>query len=125
MEVLSQLLNQLSPGQLLEDPGSAESSIYVNLLVVLAPAAVLGFLMSYRPQLFAGENALHARLLHQYGSALAWIAVLGIIAVALRDTNAPFFATRSWTALNVLALLVLVGHFLHYRLAGYGADAAQ
>lgn len=126
MDILADLLLfQLSPAHLFDDPAPAESSLYRDLLFVLGSAAVLGLLLSLRPQLFAGPNLLHQRILRRYGTWLGWIALVGILVIGLRYTNAPFFSKRLWTLLDVLALLLLAGHGVRYRLTQYPDDAAQ
>jgi hypothetical protein len=124
MDAFIELLSQLSPGHLFEDPPRVESSLYVDLLFVLGSAFALGLLANYRPELFFPANPLNARILKRYGSALAWLAGFGVLAMALRYSGAPFFAKRIWTVLDVAALIVLAGHFVHYRLTGYAEDRA-
>ncbi len=125
MDFIADALWQFSPGRLFEDPGPAESGLYINLLFVLASTLTLGLLLALRPHLLVGGDSLKSQLMRSYGSWLAWISATGIGVILLRFSGAPFFSKRIWTLAIILGLLALGIHFLRYRLTTYPHDRAQ
>lgn len=125
MEVITEVFSEFAWPRILEDPGRVQSNAYLVLLGLLAVLALIGLVLGLQASSWARGNGLHEQLLRGYGGWLLWLAIVGILAVALRYTGAPFFAKRLWLVLDLLAMTLLALHFLWYRLFRYAADAAR
>ena len=124
MEGLLDLLGQLSPGLLLDDPRSAPGPVYPVLLGVFVVAFIVGLVLTIGSNRLSRGNRLQRRLIGRYGTWAAWLAGAGIVIIGLRYTNVALLSKRLWAALDILAMLAVAAHFVWYRVRRYPAEIA-
>jgi len=124
VDELLQLLGHLTPGELLVDPRSTPSAVYLGLLAFFLIVGVGGTLASVLSSRLARGNRIHQRLLDVYGQWAAWLGFAGVVIVGLRYANVSLLSKRIWTILDLLAIAAVAIHFIVYWVRKYPAEIA-
>jgi hypothetical protein len=125
VDPFTDFLTQLTPKFFLDDPQRVRSNAYIAFLAMFAVSFIAGVAMTVFAKQLSKGNRVHRGILERYGTALGWVGGAGLIIVAVRYADVQLFSKRLWTALDLLALLIVIGHFVHYRIRKYPQDIAE
>jgi len=124
-DAVADLASRISPGWLFEDPQRARSVGYIGVLVLFVAAFVAGLVLALGSKRLSKGNRLHARIMERYGAWLGWVGGVGMLVIALRYADIVLFSKRLWTALNLLALIIVLVHFAMYWFKQYPLQLAE
>ena len=124
LDALGDLASRLSPGWLLEDPQKVRSTGYLVVLAFFAIVMIVGIVLAMGGNRLSKGQRLHRRLMELYGQWLAWTGGLGVVIIALRYADVQLFSKRLWTALDIMVVLAIIGHFVWYRIRRYPDELA-
>ncbi|MCC6627689.1 MAG: hypothetical protein IT340_09840 [Chloroflexi bacterium] len=71
------------------------------------------------------EHDLHRRLAQRATQIAAWVFGVGLTCFGFRALELPLLGMRLWLYLSALAVLVMIGLGVWYRLARYPAEKAR